>query len=31
MYPLDEGVTFEPNPVIYDRSGERTPAARKVA
>jgi microcystin degradation protein MlrC len=31
MFPLDEGVTFEPTPVIYDRSGERTAAARKVA
>ena len=31
MYPLDEGVTFEPNPVIHSRSGERSPAARKVA
>jgi microcystin degradation protein MlrC len=31
MYPLDEGVIFEPIPVIYDRSSERTAAARKVA
>jgi microcystin degradation protein MlrC len=31
IYPLDEGVTFEPRPVIYDPAGERNPAARKVA
>jgi microcystin degradation protein MlrC len=31
MYPLDEGVTFEPIPVIYDRSGDRSMTARRVA
>jgi microcystin degradation protein MlrC len=31
IYPLDEGVTFEPRPMIYDRTNERSPAARGAA